>query len=253
MLDLYDKPEYYEIAFSYRNISAEVDTIEESIRRYSRIPVRTVLELGCGSSPHLGELAARGYKYVGVDLNESMLRYSRERARDAGLDATFVCADMAEFSLPQTVDYAFVALGSLYVASSAKLSAHFDSLSGALKTGGVYLLDWCVQFSPLDASASSWVCEKNGIHVKTCVAYRIINATEQLFEEKIMLDVDDNGKSIVLTNTAIKRAIYPQEFLLYVQSRGDFEFLGWWNDWNLDHPLGGTEVINRPIALVRKR
>ena len=227
--------------------------MEEAIRRYSGIPVHSVLELGCGNSPHLGELAARGYKFAVVDLSESMLEYSRDKARNAGLNATFVRADMAEFSLPETVDFAFVALGSLYVANSAMLTAHFDSVFRVLKKGALYLLDWCVTFGPLGVSPESWVCEKDGIQVRTCVAYRALSATEQLFEETISLDVDDNGQHIVLTNTATRRAIYPQEFLSFLSVRGDFEFLGWWNDWDLERPLAGTEVINRPIILIRKR
>ena len=34
---------------------------------------------------------------------------------------------------------------------------------------------------------------------------------------------------------------------------GLFEFVGWWNDWNLDQPLGATtDAIYRPITLLRR-
>ena len=48
---IYGFPQYYEIAFSYRDIASEVDVMEEAIRRYSKIPVHNVLELACGNSP----------------------------------------------------------------------------------------------------------------------------------------------------------------------------------------------------------
>lgn len=38
--NLYDYPEYYEIAFSYRDIKKEVDVFEECFRRFSKIQVR---------------------------------------------------------------------------------------------------------------------------------------------------------------------------------------------------------------------
>ena len=60
MHDVYNNPKYYEIAFSYRDIPAEVDVLEQVIEQYSHIPVSTVLELGCGPAPHLAELARRG-------------------------------------------------------------------------------------------------------------------------------------------------------------------------------------------------
>ena len=57
---LYDEPKYYEIAFSFRDIGQEVDVLEASMRQFSGIPVQSVLELGCGNSPHAAELVGRG-------------------------------------------------------------------------------------------------------------------------------------------------------------------------------------------------
>ena len=38
-----------------------------------------------------------------------------------------------------------------------------------------------------------------------------------------------------------------------VSGMGLFEFVGWWNDWNLDQPLGATtDAIYRPITLLRR-
>lgn len=34
-----------------------------------------------------------------------------------------------------------------------------------------------------------------------------------------------------------KRAIYPQEFLCLIDRSPDFEFLRWWNHWDLPQPL----------------
>ena len=63
MESIYSFPHYYEIAFSYRDIPAEVDVMEEAIAKYSKIPVNTVLELACGNSPHMLELIDRGTYY----------------------------------------------------------------------------------------------------------------------------------------------------------------------------------------------
>ncbi|MCK4526646.1 class I SAM-dependent methyltransferase, partial [candidate division WOR-3 bacterium] len=69
MSNLYDNPKYYEIAFSFRDIPAEVDVFEKSFKRFSEIPVKSVLELACGNSPHMKELVKRGYQYNGLDLS----------------------------------------------------------------------------------------------------------------------------------------------------------------------------------------
>jgi hypothetical protein len=41
---VYDYPRYYEVAFSFRDISHEVDVFEECIKRCAQVPVHTFLE-----------------------------------------------------------------------------------------------------------------------------------------------------------------------------------------------------------------
>lgn len=250
---LYKNPKYYEIAFSFRTIPYEVDVLEECMRRYSLIPVKSVLELGCGNSPHMEELLKRGYQYNGIDISEEMIKYSKIKALSINKLAHFTHADMTNFNLEFDVDFVFVMLGSLYVKNNNELTSHFDSISRVLKSGGLYFLDWCVNFSPLNDTSESWETEIDGIKVKTQFSTKIINKIEQTFEENISVVVDDNGLEHVYTEQSIKRAIYPQEFLLFLKTRNDFDFIGWWNNWDLNKPLEGTEEINRPIILVRKK
>ncbi len=252
MSGLYDNPKYYEIAFSFRDIPAEVDVFEECFKRFSQIPVRSVLELGCGNSPHMAELIKRGYQYSGLDLNRAMLDYSKEKALRIGAEANLIHADMIDFSLDTTVDFVYVLLGSLDAKNTSELLTHFNSVGQVLKKGGLYLLDWCIQYDPLTESGDSWEIERDGIKVKTVVSWKVINRVEQTFEETITLEVNDHGEKHSIVGKEIKRAIYPQEFLCFVSGFKHFEFVGWWNNWDLRQPLEQANKIDRPIALVRR-
>lgn len=254
MAELYDHPEYYEIAFSFRDIPVEVSVFEECFRRFSRNPVKSVLELGCGNSPHMEELVKRGYEFNGLDLSWAMLEYSRQKASRIGAEVNLVLGDMADFSLPTKFDFVFIMLGSLSLNNTAQLITHFDSVARVLETGGLYFLDWCIQYeTPFEAEGGdSWEMERGDIHVKATIYWKAINRVEQTFEEKLLLEVDDHGKRLEFVGTNIKRAIYPQEILLFVSGRPDFEFLGWWNNWDLSRPLSKAEKIDRPIALLRR-
>jgi SAM-dependent methyltransferase len=249
---VYDHPRYYEIAFSFRDIPHEVDVFEECIRRHARVPVHTVLELACGNSPHMPELLNRGYRYVGLDLNDQMLAYGRRKAA-ASEQVTLVKADMCHFDLRESAEFAFVALGSLYAQTTKDLLAHFSSVARVVPTGGLYLLDWCVYFGALSGTQESWETEQQGIHVKATVSGQIVDPVEQLYEETITLDVTEDGRSTRYGGTDAKRIVHPQEFLLLVRYCTDFEFVGWWNDWSLDDPLPGAKPINRPIVLLRRK
>lgn len=254
MTDVYDIPKYYEIAFSWRDIVAEVDLFEKCFHEYSKIEVKTVFELGCGNSPHMLELAKRGYNYSGLDLNEKMLDYSRKKAEQHKLITALFRGNMVDFSLENKIDFAFIMLGSLFATNTADLISHFGSVARCLNIGGLYLLDWCVQFEPPweTRGSSSWDMERDGIKVKTNVHWKPINLARQTFEETITFDIDDNGKKLRISGKDVHRAIYPQEFLRFIENHEFFEFVGWWNNWNLDNPLDNAMKISRPIILIRR-
>src|SRR5579862_321561 len=149
-MSLYDHPNYYEIAFSYRDIPSETDFIEEAIHRYSQIPVRTVLELASGTSPHLEQLCRRGYQYIGIDLNDHMIAFVRDKIARHGLAAAVLNMDMIDFTLPEHADCAVVFLGSFYITTDAEFMAHMTSVARAVRRGGLYILDAAVSYFPED-------------------------------------------------------------------------------------------------------
>lgn len=255
---IYDHPAYYEAAFSFRDISREVDVFQRCIDRFSGIIVRRVLELGCGPAPHMKELIGKGYEYVGIDTSEKMLDYAKSKADKTGLAPTLLMGDMMSFRLKERVDFAFVLLGSLCAANTVELLQHFEAVARALNPGGVYLLDWCVQFDGPTESSESWAIEKGELRIETSCSMRLVDPVGQTFEEVIKMKVSDQGSHYELEERSAKRAIYPQEFKLLIEKTGCFEFVGWWNNWNLDEPLeeGATrkkdDRIQRPIILIRR-
>jgi len=250
---IYGFPQYYEIAFSYRDIASEVDVMEEAIRRYSKIPVHNVLELACGNSPHMLEFSSRGYQYSGLDLSPTMVEFAKEKAKNENLDVQFYLANFVDFRLKEPVDFIYIMLGSLYVNNTEELLSHFSAVEQALKPGGLYFLDWCIDFSPLDNTQDSWVMRKDGITVTTLYTTRLFHAAEQLYEENILFTVKDHGIQKTLAHRGSRRAIFPQEFVLATTKLHHFELLGWWNDWNWKRPLGeGRTEIIRPITILRR-
>jgi SAM-dependent methyltransferase len=198
MGEVYQHPKYYEIAFSWRDVGAEVDVFEDVIRQYSRIPVARMLEVGCGPAPHLAELTQRGYTYVGLDVSRAMLAYAHDRAQALQASATFVEADMRHFRLTEPVDFAFVLLGSLFVQSTVDLTVHFEAMSQALKPGGLYFLDWCINFATNAGRQETWTLEQDGITVTTTYEAHVANAVEQTIEEILTLAVVEPNRQDTL-------------------------------------------------------
>ena len=74
----YTAPRLYEIAFDM-NRKGEVDFLVHCFKRFARRPVRTVLDIACGTGPHLVRLAERGYHTTGLDLSARNIEYLGER------------------------------------------------------------------------------------------------------------------------------------------------------------------------------
>src|ERR1039458_7916024 len=97
-MELYDRPDYYDLAFSFRDTKREVDFLEKAIKKFSGIPVKTILELAAGNSPYMEEVADRGYHYIGLELNKKMIAFSKEKAARRSIRARFIHGDMKNFS-----------------------------------------------------------------------------------------------------------------------------------------------------------
>ena len=252
---IYDYPQYYEVAFSFRDIPKEAAFLRACIDRHSKIDVSWVFEVGCGFAPHAEELIKAGYRYLGLDKNRNMLDYAVSKWRHLEPRPDFIEGDMIAFQTPRPVDFAFVMLGSLYLNTREEMNSHFNSLARALHPGGLYFLDWCVQFDdPMRyADNNSVTFERDGISVASRFNIRLTDPTEQMYEEIWTLDVNDRGRRRTLQMTERNRAIAPRDFLDFVRNRSDFEFVGWWRDWNLYQPITDTAEITRPVALLRRR
>jgi len=251
---IYDYPQYYEIAFSFRDIPREAAFMQECMGRFSKIEIGRVFEVACGYAPHAEELVGRGYRYLGLDNNRNMLDYAVDKWRNLQPRPEFLEGDMVCFKTPCKVDFAFVMLGSLYLNTAKELNSHFDSMAKALNPGGLYFLDWCVQFDdPMkyaENNAVTW--ERDGVTVKSRFNIRLVDPREQMYEEVWTLDVTDRGRRRNLQMTERNRAIFPVEFLNFIKNRSDFEFVGWWKEWDLTKPIESDSEVTRPVVLLRR-
>jgi len=138
---------YEFLAGSYDALTADVgyprwaDYIEGHFARLKR-PVRTVLDLACGTGSLTRELSRRGYEVTGVDLSSEMLALAEEKCRDLPVRPRFFCEAMENLRLPYPVDACVCCLDSVnYVLKPEKLKRAFRRVFDALEPGGLFLFD----------------------------------------------------------------------------------------------------------------
>lgn len=66
-----------------------------AVRPYLAL-AKTVLDLGCGGGKDALRLAREGFHVVGLDLSSAAIGQAEARAKEEGLSAEFLAADMSE-------------------------------------------------------------------------------------------------------------------------------------------------------------
>ena len=100
-----------------------------------------VLDVGCGYGRHAMEMAARGYKTVGLDLSLPLLIRATDAARRVGVNVDFVHGDMREMTFENEFDGAYcfyTTFGFFDDDTNRRVAA---GIAKSLKPGGRFVLE----------------------------------------------------------------------------------------------------------------
>lgn len=139
---------YGALAGAYDTLTTDVryrkraDYLESQFRK-SRIPVRKVLDLACGTGTIACLLAERGYEVTATDGSEEMLTVAAQKAsRLPGGRPFFLHQAMPRLRLLEPVDAAVSTLDSLnYLTRAEDVRETFQRVFRYLTPGGVFLFD----------------------------------------------------------------------------------------------------------------
>ena len=225
----YTAPRLYEIAFDM-NRKGEVDFLVHCFRKYARGTVRRVLDIACGTGPHLVRLAERGYRMTGLDLSPQNVAFLGERLEAKHLEADLIVDDMTDFRLPKPVDAAICMQDSQgHLLTNAQLLGHLRSVARNVRRGGLYVFDRYMASSWTNPARSwSWSRRRGGLIVRASFsALNDVDPVSQVFKERMTLEAVENGARRVYRQTHLSRMVFPQELRALVELAGGFEFVQW--------------------------
>ena len=101
-----------------------------------------VLDVGCGTGEHVLVCARRGLDATGIDLAVSALEVAREKARERGLSARFLCHDVLRVAeLAESFDTVLdCGLFHMPHFTPADRAAYVTGLASVLSDGGRYFM-----------------------------------------------------------------------------------------------------------------
>lgn len=251
----YTAPRLYEIAFDM-NRKGEVDFLVHCFKRYARGPVRSVLDIACGTGPHLVRLADRGYRMSGLDLSARNIEFLGERLAARGRRGDLVVGDMADFRLPKRVDAALCMQDSQgHLLTNEQILAHLRCVARAVRPGGLYVFDRYMASSWTDpARRWSWTRRRGRLTVRaTFSALNDVNPVSQVFREEMTLEAVDDGRRRVYRQSHMSRMVFPQELKALVALAGGFEFVEWFFGFKSHQVLEGSKHPLLMVVVLRRR
>ncbi len=230
----YDDALAYDVAFSYRDVDAELEFILAMARAHGTGDVKngakSLLELASGPGYHAVKAAQRGLKATALDLSGPMIERALVKATEAGVEVTGIVADMARFTVKEPVDLACNLLTSIsYLLDVKDLHAHFRSVASAMNKGGVYVVEnnhpndfWTRDhFQP-----SRWTMKSKTDHgdVEVFTSWidepPTIDVVKQTYTVAARTEVTEAGTKRTLKDQATLRMIWPQELRAYGEANG---------------------------------
>jgi len=130
-------------------------------------PGDDVLDLACGFGRHSLQLARSGHRVTGVDLDPGLIAEASEKARDMGIEARFLVADMRDFMEPGSFDHIIIMYNSFGYFEDAEDDAEVVSnCHENLRSGGRLLLQATprefVRAARPSGRSRHWYEEKDG-------------------------------------------------------------------------------------------
>jgi SAM-dependent methyltransferase len=124
------------------DIEAEVWFLKKVWRRHLERPVRRVLDIACGNSPHGQILARAGCEVAGIDRSPTMIAAGRTESH--GLDRIrFYRRPIAKFTLPERPFDAAIFMSETFpvMTRNAEILSHLESVARLLRRGALYCID----------------------------------------------------------------------------------------------------------------
>ena len=222
MKKIFSLGDYYNLFYKDKDYKSEAEYIHKKLAEY-KLKGNKILELGCGTGKHAKNLAKLGYKILGIEKSESMLRQAQK-----GKNLEFLQGDIRKINLEHKFDCVISLFHVLsYQISNDSLESVFLTAFNNLQKGGIFLFDFW--FAP------AVIHQKPSVRIKTISTesnriYRV--AEPEILIEKNQVDIkytfhdfDYSTNQFKITEEIHQMRFFTIPELNYIASKTGFKVL----------------------------
>jgi SAM-dependent methyltransferase len=136
--------EYYDALYlKLVDYDSETNRIEKIFaRHHGKTRIRSILDVACGTGNYSFQFAERGYRTVGIDIADHMIKIAKEKT-EAKPNPSFFAMDMRNIKLKETFGAATVLFGGFgYLLQKRDVLQFLSSVRKRLSRGGLLLFEF---------------------------------------------------------------------------------------------------------------
>ncbi|MBL7148388.1 MAG: class I SAM-dependent methyltransferase [Nanoarchaeota archaeon] len=181
---------------------------------FADVPVRKVLDIGCGHGRHSLELSRRGYDVLGIDVSEEAIEICNGKKEVESNPRLLVC-DMRKMAFRERFDAAFSHNSTIgYVLDEHEVAQIFSIIHGFVNNGGVFVFDY---FYPMNLVRNGLYkpeltlhLDVDGLHL-TKESRHEIDLEKQIHYERSTYTLTDGESSVVFQAKEVLRYYEPDQ------------------------------------------
>jgi len=240
--------ELYDLFYANKPYAEEAAFINDLLQRESDAPVRSVLELACGTGTNAALLTRHGLSVVGTDLSGDMI--AKARAKAPGLD--FRQQDMRDLDIPERpFDAAICLFDSLgFLQSNENILRVLQRVRAHLRPRGLFVFEFWHAPAMLQKHEPTRVREWDSDRGRILrISETTLDVRNSLAHVKCtVLDPQPGGQHVRLEEVYTNRYFMCPEVSLFASKAG-FEAVSFLNGFSRDS--GITSATWHVLAVLR--